>query len=105
MKIILFIDTSDSQKISVAIEVGGKKVEKVVDAKQGKAQMVLPMVEELLKSQKLTSSDITEINVNTGPGSFTGLRVGIAVAQMLGTLLSITVNGKRPGEPIEPIYG
>ena len=38
--------------------------------------------------------DITEIEVHTGPGSFTGLRVGIAVATTLGKLLNIPVNGQ-----------
>jgi tRNA threonylcarbamoyl adenosine modification protein YeaZ len=97
MKHVLFIDTSDSQKIRVGLDVKGKRVEKIAEREQ-KAQMVLPMIEDLLKTQKLKLSDITEIKVNPGPGSFTGLRVGIAVAQMLGKLLNIPVNGKPAGE-------
>ncbi len=93
----LFIDTSSSEEIRVAVEINGKRVEKVVP-RQTQAQMVLPMIEEILKSQKLNLSDISEIKVNTGPGSFTGLRVGISVAQMLGKLLNIPVNGKPAGE-------
>lgn len=97
MKSILFIDTSRSEKIMVAIEVNGKKVEKSA-VRPSQAQMVLPMIEEILRAQKLKLTDIGEIKVNAGPGSFTGIRVGIAVAQMLGKLLNVPVNGKPAGE-------
>lgn len=104
MSSILFIDTSNSQKITVGIETRAKKVEKVASAKHASAQMVLPLIEELVKEQKIKLPDITQIQVNTGPGSFTGLRVGISVAQMLGTLLSIPVNKSPHGRPILPTY-
>lgn len=97
MNQVLFLDTSDSQKIRVGVDIDGKKVEKVTE-RETNAQRVLPMIEELLKSQKLKLSDVTEIEVNPGPGSFTGLRVGLAVAQTLGKLLNIPVNGKPAGE-------
>lgn len=43
---------------------------------------------------------ITAIEVNTGPGSFTGTRVGVAVANALGFALDIPVNGS-PRSPRE----
>ena len=57
--------------------------------------MVLPMIEEVLREHNLKLSDISEIRVATGPGSFTGLRVGTTVANALGYLLDIPVNGKK----------
>lgn len=48
-------------------------------------------------------SDITEIQVKTGPGSFTGLRVGVSVAKTLGKLLHIPVNGTLDAV-IVPLY-
>lgn len=102
MRTILFIDTADSKKVRVAVERNGKRIERV-STRETKAQMVLPMIEELLKSQKLTLSDLTEISVNPGPGSFTGLRVGFSVAQALGKLLDVPVNGKPAGE-VRPVY-
>ncbi|MBI3576764.1 tRNA (adenosine(37)-N6)-threonylcarbamoyltransferase complex dimerization subunit type 1 TsaB [Candidatus Gottesmanbacteria bacterium] len=102
MKVILFIDTSSSEEIQVAIDINGKRLEKTAP-RQARAQMVLPMIEELLSEQKLKLTDIAEIKVNPGPGSFTGLRVGLAVAQTLGKLLNVPVNGKRAGA-IKPIY-
>jgi len=46
------------------------------------------------------SQEIKEIKVNVGPGSFTGTRVGVAVANALGFALSIKVNGKKMVKPV-----
>ena len=46
--------------------------------------------------------DIDELEVNPGPGSFTGTRVGVAIANMLSYALDIKVNGSMT--PVEPIY-
>ncbi len=56
---------------------------------------LVPLIEEALKENNLTFTDITEISVATGPGSFTGLRVGATVANALGFLLGVPVNGKK----------
>lgn len=87
----LIIDTSEIN--TARIQIGEFK--KVSESRVLKSQMVLPMIEEILKEQKLTLHDITEITVATGPGSFTGLRVGATVANALGYLLDIPVNGKK----------
>jgi len=49
----------------------------------------------LLTENKLTLKMITAIDINTGPGSYTGLRVGMAVAQTLSFFLDIPLNGKK----------
>lgn len=102
-KIILSLDTSRSEATKVELIVEGTRFEKIIDAKLLRSQVVLPLIEEILKKQKRTLSDITEIKVNAGPGSFTGLRVGITVAQILGGLLNIPVNGAR-GRNVIPYY-
>lgn len=102
-KVVVFIDTSTADSVRVGIEQEGKKVAKVV-GRQSQAQMALPMIEELLKDQKLKPSDITEIKVHTGPGSYTGLRVGMAIANMLGTLLGVSINGLPVGKQVFPTY-
>jgi tRNA threonylcarbamoyladenosine biosynthesis protein TsaB len=91
----LFIDTSDMNTAKIAIERAGKKYEKTSQSRIMKSQMILPLIEELLGEKTLTLSDITAITVVTGPGSFTGLRVGIAIANTLSKLLNIPVNGKK----------
>lgn len=87
----LFIDTSDKEKIIVGIN--GNKFE--TSAKQEKSQKLLPFIYEVLKKENVSLNKITEIEVNTGPGSFTGLRVGVSVANAMGWSLGIPVNGKN----------
>src|SRR3989344_695765 len=96
--ITLYIDTSDSGKTTVALIIDGIRKEYVeVTNKETRSQNVLPLIEKALQSEKLTLKDLTDIKVHPGPGSFTGVRVGVAVANTLGWTLKITVNGK----PIE----
>ena len=98
----LYIDTSDGQKIMVGIDDKRFKT----DARQEKAQKLLPFINEVLKKEGKKIKEIKEIEVNTGPGSFTGLRVGVSVANALGWGLGIPVNGKdlRKGEVIDIKY-
>ncbi|SRR5258706_11963014 len=95
MSIILFIDTSEIYTAKIAIEIDGRRFEKVSEPKVLKSQMVLPLIEELLREHNAKLSDITAIEVALGPGSFTGLRVGATVANALGYLLVVPVNGKN----------
>jgi tRNA threonylcarbamoyladenosine biosynthesis protein TsaB len=99
---ILSIDTSNAEKIIVGID--DKRF--TTNAKKEKSQKLLPFIDETLKKNKLAHSDITEIKVNTGPGSFTGLRIGVSVANAIGWSLGIPVNGKsiKNGESVRIIY-
>ena len=47
------------------------------------SQTLLPMVEHLLQGCSLTPADLDLIAVAAGPGSFTGLRIGVATAKGL----------------------
>ncbi len=98
----LFIDTHDAEKIVVGIDKNMFETK----AREEKSQRLLPFIEESLKKESLTLKDITEIQVHTGPGSFTGLRVGVSCANCLGWSLGVLVNGKnlRSGEKIDIVY-
>lgn len=102
--IILLIDTSSNQEIKVGLKVNDQ--EYVLKQKIGvqKAQVVLPMVEKILKKYNLELQNLTGIEVNSGPGSFTGVRVGISIANALGFVLKVPINGKKVGELVEPVY-
>lgn len=100
----LLIDTSDNKKVVVGLEMDGKRKELIQKTESWTSQVLLPMIEEILKLNHLTPKDLTGICVHTGPGSYTGLRVGVAVANTLGWLLGIAVNGKKDGLA-EPVYG
>lgn len=98
----LFIDTSDRDNISVGID--GKMFE--TPARKEASQKLLPFIVETLDKEKKTLEDVTEIEVALGPGSFTGLRVGVAIAQTLAWVLDIPLNGKKikDGQTIEIKY-
>lgn len=104
MKKILYIDTSNNKEITVILDIEGKKheVRKPLDTR--KAQAALPMIDALLKQQQVPLREITAIEVNPGPGSFIGVRVGVSIANTLGFLLKIPLNNKPVGEFVEPVY-
>ncbi len=101
---ILTIDTSNNKKISVGLEANGKKSEITQSATVLRSEAALPVVERLLKKNNIEINEINELKINKGPGSFTGLRVGTAIANALGFLLKIPINGKKVGELEEPVY-
>lgn len=99
----LYIDTSNREKIVVGVDGEMFETETVKD----KSQRLLSFVDEVLEKKSKKLEDVSEIEVNVGPGSFTGLRVGVSVANALGWALGIPVNGKRidKGETVEITYG
>ncbi len=92
--VILFIDTSDRKKTSIVLSIGRIKFSKNVDNVRT-SQMLLPLIDELLSENNLIPADLSAVEVHTGPGSFTGLRIGISVANTLFYILDIPVNGKK----------
>ncbi len=101
----LKIDTSNNKKIYVEIKLSGKKSERITsDSKLLKSEAVLPLVDKLLRKHNLSPDALGEILVFEGPGSFTGLRVGISIANALGYLLKIPVNGRKIGDLAAPVY-
>src|SRR5260221_81235 len=76
MKVILIIDTTNNKEMSVGLRIDDKEFIKKQPLDTRKAQVVLPMLEKMLQEQRLNLKDLTAIEVNPGPGSFTGIRVG-----------------------------
>lgn len=102
--VILLIDTSSNEKITVGLRINEEEKKLTQKIGEQKAQIVLPMIDRILKQYKISLKDLTGIEVNIGPGSFTGLRVGVSVANALGFVLKIPVNNKKIGEFTEPKY-
>ena len=98
----LYIDTSDREKITIGLD--EKKF--TANAKEKASQKLLAFIEKILKKEGVLINQITQIEVHTGPGSFTGLRVGVSVANAIGWALGIPVNGKniRKGESTDIGY-
>jgi len=102
--ITLYIDSSDNKQIIVGLKIGNKKylLKHKVDSR--KAQVILPLIDKTLQKHSLKLKNIDGIEVNTGPGSFTGLRVGISIVNALGFFLKIPINGKKVGKLAAPKY-
>ena len=57
------------------------------------SEVLIPIIEDIMKTRNLKPVDIEKIAVAVGPGSYTGIRVGVAVAKSLGYALDIPVTG------------
>ena len=75
---ILAVDTS-ATAASVAVAEENKLIgEFSINTALTHSQTLMPMVDELLKNTGLSVNDIDAVAVNAGPGSFTGVRIGVA---------------------------
>ncbi|HET7820511.1 MAG TPA: tRNA (adenosine(37)-N6)-threonylcarbamoyltransferase complex dimerization subunit type 1 TsaB [Ornithinibacter sp.] len=91
--LILAIDTSTSA-IGVAVLAPGRDpVPGVVVDARAHTERLAPLVRDTLAAAGATPGDLTDIAVGTGPGPFTGLRVGLVTALTLGHALGIPVHG------------
>ena len=101
----ILIDSSKQNETTVALQLGTLKKKKNFASDLHTSQQVLPLLETLLSENNLTFEDITGVEVDTGPGSFTGLRVGATIGITLGLLLDVPVNGKKGIASISLDYG
>lgn len=82
---ILAIDTS-SMVASAAVMDGQKLLaEYIVNHKRTHSEQLMPIIEKVLESSGTGIREIDAIAVASGPGSFTGLRIGAATAKGLPT--------------------
>lgn len=100
---ILKIDTTKREEVIVELWKDEKLKDKIVVTQKTGSQALLPAIAKILKINKVAFKDIKEVKAATGPGSFTGTRVGVAVANAIGFALNIPVNGKLDKIAI-PVY-
>lgn len=100
----LFIDTTNTNEAKVSLQIREQKFEKKSASTILRSQSVLPLIDELLKEHGLVMSDINEVFVNVGPGSYTGIKVGIAIANAIGYALKIPINNQLIGKFVEAKY-
>ncbi len=80
---ILAIDTA-LEACSAAVfdtEQDGAAIHETLPMVRGHAEALIPMIARVMDRARVTFTEIDRIAVTTGPGSFTGLRVGIAAAR------------------------
>ena len=99
MSLLLALDTSGAT-VTVALAQGADDAapvtviaEQRVELASRHAERLAPMIAEGLTQADRAISDVSAVAVGVGPGPFTGLRVGLVTARVLGHVLSVPVLG------------
>ena len=93
--VTLAINTATLNTEIAILDLKAKKIlaEKSWRSESNEAETLLPEILKLLIKSKLKFKDLEKVIVIKGPGSFTGLRVGITIANIIASLLKIPVEG------------
>jgi tRNA threonylcarbamoyladenosine biosynthesis protein TsaB len=91
--IILALDTCLSACSAAVLRDGEVLASRVEVMARGHQERLAGLVSDVLAEAGLIFADLTRIAVTVGPGSFTGLRVGLAFAKGLGSALGLPVIG------------
>ena len=88
---ILSIDTS-SEVCAVALLEDDKVIdEKILDDGKTHSENLMPLIDELLKSNNIELKNINLIACSPGPGSFTGIRIGVATIKPFAEVLGLKI--------------
>ena len=89
---ILALDTA-TEACSVALMVGDDVYSRSEVAPRDHTKKILPMVDDVLHEAGLTLQDLDALAFGRGPGSFTGVRIGIGIAQGLAFGVNLPMIG------------
>ena len=92
---ILAIDTSMGACSAAVLGTVDERViaSRYVEMERGHAEALPPMAQQVVEEAGVTPAELCRIAVTTGPGTFTGVRIGLAFARGLGQALGIPVIG------------
>jgi tRNA threonylcarbamoyladenosine biosynthesis protein TsaB len=92
---VLAIDTALAACSAAVLDTAGGRIvgSESLPMARGHAEALIPLLARLMKRSGITFQKLDRIVVTTGPGSFTGLRVGISAARGLGVATNIPVVG------------
>lgn len=90
---VLAIDTSN-QAMSIAVLDEEKVIGEITtNIKRNHSERLMPAIDELMKDVQWQPSELNRIVVAKGPGSYTGLRIGVTVAKTLAWTLGVELVG------------
>lgn len=96
----IYIDSSKRDEKEVRLTKVTDGEEKVLQKKSGNIDIV-GTIRDFLKKEKIKVGDVSEFIPNLGPGSFTGLKIGVTISNILNWF-----NGKKSLENLDyPEYG
>jgi tRNA threonylcarbamoyladenosine biosynthesis protein TsaB len=111
---ILYLDTSEPTATLAIFAAGEKIAEQKWEAPRELSKTLNQRYSHILKNVRMSGEDLAGICVFVGPGSFTGLRIGISFANGLAYALGIPIYGTKkqgeldlenPQKTIVPFYG
>ena len=87
----LLIDTHDT-KVSFALFKDKELFDSIdLESNMKHSEIAMPSLVSLLSKHELKCQDLSELIVNIGPGSFTGVRIGVVIAKTIAYLLNIPI--------------
>lgn len=90
---VLAIDTA-TRKLNLALAYSGDRTVQSADlVDKSHGQIIIKKIDELFQSSALPRQELEAIVVSLGPGSFTGLRIGLAVAKGLAEAAAVPIVG------------
>jgi len=90
----LLLDSSN-KFLSVGLSKDGKVVDKIFyEAWQRQSEMMVTEVDNILKRNNLKKEDLDAVIVGVGPGSYTGVRIGVTIAKTIAYALHIKLYAK-----------
>ena len=91
--LLLGLDTA-TPAVTVALHDGGQPLAQLVTVDAHRhAELLAPAIAKVIADAGAERADLTGVAVGVGPGPYTGLRVGIVTAKVLGAALDIPVYG------------
>ena len=80
---LLALDTTSAVATAALLREGSLVEERAADASKKHAETALPLIDELLEANGVSIGEIDMFAVDIGPGSFTGVRIGVSLVNAL----------------------
>lgn len=90
--ITLFLDTSNTKSLVSLYKDTTLIAEKYIESKNNLSSFILPAINKILNDNKINVDMINKLLVVNGPGSFTGIRIGVTIAKTLAWAKKISIN-------------
>ena len=87
----LFIDTHDKNVLMILYKDGKIINKENLETKNKHSEVAMPTIDKLLKDVNVDVSELGNVIVVNGPGSFTGVRIAVTIAKTIAYALSIPI--------------
>ena len=88
---ILLLDSSNT-KLSVGVATSSQVIESIsYEAWQQQSEFMVPEIDKLLSKRNIDPKEINRIIVSIGPGSYTGVRIALTIAKVMGLATNATI--------------